>query len=176
MEIEHVIQNILNLSRLEDGGRQYQYESFRIDALLEEVLDDYQTTLTAYEIEIKRELPVVKINSDKEMLFIVFSNLVNNSIKYRRNQGPANIRVYLEKNEDIITVRIIDNGIGMTEVEHQQAFERFYQVSASTEGSGIGLNISKLIVNGLGGRIWLESSEKGEGTVAVVELPVSPKI
>ena len=73
----------------------------------------------------------------------------------------------------LVTVRIVDNGVGLTGDELGKAFERFYQSSASQEGIGAGLAIVKMIVEKLGGEVRLESGGRDRGTTAIVALPLS---
>ena len=167
---ESVIHNILDLSRLEAGGRKYRVEPIRLDSLLGSVIDDYRSTIEAHKIELKKSIPRITVNSDSEMLFHVFSNLINNAIKFRNKQGTARIELTLEQSEKEVTVMVADNGIGMTELEENQAFERFYQASASAEGSGVGLNISRMIIIDLNGKIWIESAGLNKGTAVFVRL------
>ncbi|MBI4650038.1 PAS domain-containing sensor histidine kinase [Candidatus Desantisbacteria bacterium] len=168
---ENVINNILTLSRLEAGGIKYDIKPTRIDQVLIEVLDDYQIILETKNISVEKILPEITINSDKKMLFHVFSNLINNAIKYRNQSGNAHINILLEKNKKNVCVRIIDNGIGLNDNEKKLIFKRFYQASASSEGIGVGLNIAHIIITDLNGKISLESDGHGKGTTLTVEFP-----
>jgi signal transduction histidine kinase len=108
------------------------------------------------------------------MLWHVFSNLVNNAIKFRRRDGQPHIAVHAAVEGDRVVVRVEDDGIGLSAEELAKVFTRFYQVTASAEGSGVGLNICKRIAEDLGGRIRMESPGKGKGSTVVVELPLGP--
>lgn len=105
------------------------------------------------------------------MLWHIFSNLVSNAIKFRRGKGEAKIQCRIDDEEGGIVVRIADNGPGMTPGDRERAFEKFFQATASAEGSGVGLTISRMIVEKLGGSVRLEEGPRGEGTSAVVTLP-----
>ena len=100
---------------------------------------------------------------DDEMLWHVFSNLVNNAIKFRRREGQPHIAVRAAVEGERVTVRVEDDGIGVSAEEQEKVFTRFYQGTASTEGSGVGLSICKRITEDLGGRIRMESPGKGQG-------------
>ncbi len=169
---DSVINNILDLSRLEAGGRKFRSEPMRLDMVLNSVIEDYQTTLEAHNIKINKVLPEITIDSDREMLFHVFSNLINNAIKYRGSVHQPEINISLEAGGEKVAIKVSDNGIGMTEDALAHAFDKFYQASASAEGSGVGLSIVKMITEGLGGRVWLESAGIDQGVTAVVEFPV----
>ncbi|MBI4650008.1 HAMP domain-containing histidine kinase [Candidatus Desantisbacteria bacterium] len=169
---ENVINNILNLYRLEEGGRKYQIKPVRLDSMLEMVLNDYQIMINTYKITIKKSLPIITINSDEEMIFHIFSNLINNAIKYRNQSGSPYIDVSIKIQENWALIMIADNGIGLTEEESSKIFEPFYQASSSFEGCGVGLIIAKIITEDLGGEIHLESKGKNQGTIAIVKLPL----
>ncbi len=170
---ENDIRNILDLSRLEKGGRKYTLESARLDLILEDILEGYRSTMEAHGVEVKKALETVTIITDRAMLFHVFSNIINNAIKFRRENLPTQIVISVEADGKLAVVRVADNGIGLTKEEQGKIFERFYQASASVPGSGVGLTIARMIVEGLGGKIRLESAGKDKGTTAIVELPVN---
>ena len=111
------------------------------------------------------------IRSDGEMLWHLFSNLFSNAIKFRKEEGPLRISVSAEVAGGNVTVHVADEGKGFSQEEKDQAFERFYQSTASSEGSGVGLAICKMIVDGLGGSITLHSDGKDRGAVVSVTLP-----
>ncbi|MBI5206973.1 MAG: PAS domain S-box protein [Candidatus Firestonebacteria bacterium] len=169
---ENVINNILNLSRLKAGGMRYNIQSIRLDHVLEEVLNDYQLMMEMHDITLEKDLPEIIINSDREMIFHVFSNLINNAIKYRSQMQKPYIRIFIERDENVVRVLVRDNGIGLKEEEKNKVFDHFYQVCASSEGIGVGLTIAKLIINDLGGEIHLESEGQNKGVTAVVEFVV----
>ena len=167
-----VINNILDLSRLEKGGRKYKFESIHLDTLLREVLNDYQPIIESHGVAVETELPKITINSDSEMLSHVFANLINNAIKYKNHNVPPKLGLSIEVQPRTVIVKITDNGIGISKSEQERVFERFYQASASAPGSGVGLTIAKIIVEDLAGQIWLESAGKDQGTTVFVELPL----
>jgi PAS domain S-box-containing protein len=173
---ESVIRNILTLSRLESGGRRYKKEPLRIDELLEEVLEDHSQALASYDFEVQTKLLPEMVHSDPEMLWHVFSNILNNAVKYRNKEYRPRIRIAVRKADGELQITLTDNGVGMSEEEVERSFERFYQASTSAEGIGVGLTISRMIVEGLGGRILMESPGLGRGATAVVSLPRPEKM
>jgi signal transduction histidine kinase len=168
---EAVIRNILELAYLESGRRERRLAPTRIDLLLGEVVADYREALEACGATATVEALPCTISSDGEMLWHVFSNLVNNAIKYRRPGVPARIRVALTHLPGGVEVRVADNGIGLTAAERERAFERFFQGNAANEGCGVGLAICRLVLGHLDGDIRLESPGRDAGTTAVVSLP-----
>jgi signal transduction histidine kinase len=113
------------------------------------------------------------MKSDTPRLSQVFSNLINNSIDFiPENKGIIEINAQNKKDKVLFSVK--DNGMGMTLETQKSLFQKFYQADTSIRrkhgGSGLGLAICKGIVEGLGGKIWLES-EVGKGTTFFFTIP-----
>ena len=106
------------------------------------------------------------------MLWHVFSNLLNNAIKFQKQPAGGRIRVTLAVEGGAAVVRVRDEGIGLTRGGIDKVFDKFYQATASAEGSGVGLTICRMIVEGVGGSIRFESAGRGTGATAVVTLPI----
>jgi signal transduction histidine kinase len=173
---EAVIRNLLDLSRLEAGVRQYQHEPVQLDRLLAKVVEDYRHASDVHNIEVDVTVPPLVISSDAEMLWHLFSNIVNNSIKFRPKGVPGKISISAEQRNGEVQVSVRDDGIGMDAEHIDKAFSRFYQASTSCEGSGVGLTICQMIAQGLGGRILLESEGRGKGVTVTVALPFSQEL
>ncbi len=170
---ERVVRNLLDLSRLEAGRWESRLEPVRLDGIVKEVLNDYRETIDAFDIDLTADLHPLTVESDRAMLWHVFSNLIHNAVKFRAREGRPEIAVRLAAVDDGARVSIADNGIGMTPEEREKVFNKFYQSTASSEGSGVGLSICKRIVEQLGGRIRFESEGKNSGATASVTLPLS---
>jgi len=170
---QSVVSNLLNLTRLEAGGRVYRKDTLSLAAVLRRVQEDYQYAIDTYGIAFSLEMPELTIVGDEEMLWHVFSNLVNNAIKFRRREGQPHISVRGAAEGGRATVRVEDDGIGVSAEELEKVFTSFYQGTASTEGSGVGLSICKRITEDLGGRIRMESPGKGKGCSTIVEFPLA---
>ena len=167
---EGVIKNLLDLSRLEEGGRRFQRAPLRLDELVGRVREDYRHLLDQHDGEIGLFLPSITIHSDGEMLWHLFSNLFSNAIKFRDKEGQLRISVRSETADEQVVIHVADEGEGFLPEEVTHAFDRFYQSTASNEGSGVGLTICRIIADGLGGRIFIHSDGKGRGTVVSVSL------
>lgn len=168
---QRVIGNLLGLSRLEAGARPYRRERLRLDELLRRVLADYRPELESRAVTVTADLAPLSVESDGEMLWHVFSNLLTNAMKFQKSPRGGAVDVRLSREGAEAVVRVRDAGIGLSPEELARVFERFYQATPSSEGSGVGLTISRMIVEGVGGRIWFESAGRGEGTTASVALP-----
>jgi signal transduction histidine kinase len=168
---QDVVRNLLDISRLESGRISYQTEEVRLDELLGLVRKEYEYALESYGVELKMDVPPLRLRTDGQMLWHVFSNLVNNAVKFRRKDVPPCIDIRAVTDGDTLRISIGDNGIGLTDHDKSEVFKRFYQASSSIEGTGVGLTICKMIAEGLGGRISLESKGSGLGTTAILEFP-----
>jgi signal transduction histidine kinase len=169
---QKAIDNILRMSRLEEGGRSLNLAPFRLDSLIEEIINDYIHAIASYGMRLQMDLTPIMLVSDRDLLWHVFGNIVDNAIKYRR-QEDAWLHVQAEVKGNMTLVHVRDNGTGLNREEHERVFERFYQFSSSTEGVGLGLNITKTIVESLGGSIRIESEGKNKGTTVSVTLPAA---
>ncbi len=169
---QSVVRNLLNLTRLEAGGRVYRREPLNLATVLRRVQEDYQYAFDSYGIAFSLEMPELTLVGDDEMLWHVFSNLVNNAIKFRRREGQPHIAVRATIEGKWVSVHVEDDGIGVAPEEQGKIFTRFYQGTASTEGSGVGLSICQRITEDLGGRIRMESGGLGKGCTFIVELPL----
>ncbi|HJH28357.1 MAG TPA: ATP-binding protein [Methanosarcinaceae archaeon] len=115
---------------------------------------------------------LLSINGDMDKLDQVFTNLIENATKFTHNGGKITVKAYNE--DENVHITVSDTGIGISNEVISNIFDKFYQVDASTTrrygGTGIGLYISKLIVEVHNGEIWAES-EEGVGTTSHVVLP-----
>ncbi len=166
-----VVRNLLDLSRLESGRRTYRCEDVSLEKLFGLVRKEYEYALQSFGIALDISVPPIMMKTDGEMLWHVLSNVVNNAIKFRRKDVPAHIGVRASVKNGTVLISIRDNGMGLGPADKDKAFNRFYQASTSIEGTGVGLTICKMIVEGLGGRIALESEGQNLGTTVVIELP-----
>ena len=114
---------------------------------------------------------------EKEKIHDVISNLLINAIKYTPPSGE--IEIQSEIKDDFIIISIKDNGIGLMEEEKKQLFKQFGKIErygqgwdVLTEGTGLGLYISKMIVELHGGKIWAESEGRNKGSSFYFSLPI----
>ena len=119
---------------------------------------------------IYNDLP--KVKGDKIMLYQVFQNIIENSLKYHRPGVPPAIEIIAEHQNDYIQFTIADNGIGIDEKNRDKVFEQYQQINQNEffSGQGIGLSAIKKIIERLNGQIWI-TSEKGQGTSVHFTLP-----
>ena len=173
--IDDMVNNLSMFSKLELSRMTFDFEEGDINVFLRGLVEDYRLDMEKNGVElvsnISDETAIVKI--DYEKISRVFSNIIDNAVKYRNENNPM-LEISTFTRDNGVYVCISDNGIGIEEKELKNVFEGFYRVdsSRSIKGSGLGLGIVKQIVEKHGGKIWLKSDGLGKGTTAIVYLPI----
>jgi len=170
-----LINDILDLSKIEAGRLELRLELFAMAVAVAEVLTSIRPLAAAKNITIDSDLDTTLIlQADRLRFKEILYNLLSNAIKFTAASG----RIWIESTLDGAFVRILvgDTGMGITPEDQQAIFESFRQASATTkgvrEGTGLGLAITKRLVEHHGGRIWVES-EPGAGSRFYFTLPVT---
>lgn len=162
--------NILKLNRLEKQQIYPRTEEYDLGEQLCECLLNYETIWERKNIEINTQIQEdVKVNTDKELLTLVWNNLFSNAFKFT-SEGDM-VSVILEADRQYAVVKVIDTGCGMSTEVGTHIFEKFYQgdTSHATQGNGLGLALVKRVVDILQGEISVES-RKGEGSTFLVKF------
>ena len=167
--LSKLTQSILSLSKLENQEIVLQQESFMLDEQIRRVLLSYEPLWEEKELNIDLALEATQIYGSKSLLAQVWSNLIDNAIKFSRPGGTLFISCGVFDGK--IVVRIRDTGVGMSEEVRKHAFDKFYQGERSHSGlgSGLGLALVQRIVSLSGGSVDLQSRE-GKGTEITVSL------
>jgi signal transduction histidine kinase len=172
-----LVESMLDVSRLEKGALQIHPEPVKIDVLLQDMVNarmkDVEAKKQAMSIDIEGILPLVM--ADRRRLKDVFNNIIDNAIKYTQEGGR--IQVGARDEGKMLHVWVKDNGIGIPLENLGRLFDRFHIVtrndlSHQVDRLGLGLPISKGIIEAHGGRIWVES-QVGKGSVFHIDLPKS---
>lgn len=170
-----LINDLLNVTRIEEGRYLYKPTFLDISKIVEDVVSFYKIQAKRKNIELvlikKKNLPEVK--ADEEKIKLAIANLVDNAINYTMPGGK--VSVILKGNEKEIKISVKDTGIGIPEAQKERVFSKFFRASNAmriqTEGTGLGLFITKNIIEAHGGKIWFES-EEGKGTTFYFTLPI----
>lgn len=174
--IDDMVNNLSMFSKLELSRMTFDFEEGDINVFLRGLVEDYRLDMEKNGVElvsnISDETAIVKI--DYEKISRVFSNIIDNAVKYRNENNPM-LEISTFTRDNGVYVCISDNGIGIEEKELKNVFDGFYRVdsSRSIKGSGLGLGIVKQIVEKHGGKIWLKSEGLGKGTTAIIYLPIA---
>ena len=170
-----IINDLLTLVKSDKATTKLNISQVSINNLLEQILKRLRPIAKKQNIELVLEnIREVTADVDETKLSLALSNLVENAIKYNREEGW--VRVVLDADHKFFYVKVIDNGIGIPEDLHERVFERFYRVdkarSRETGGTGLGLSITKSIVQMHNGALKLQSKED-EGTTFTVRIPLN---
>jgi signal transduction histidine kinase/DNA-binding response OmpR family regulator len=169
-----LINDILDLSKIEAGQLEFRYEDFGIKDALPEVLSTIRPLAMAKNITLSESSTSgLSIYADRVRFKQVLYNLLSNAVKFTPNGGRVEIEAF--RKGEKVQVSVLDTGIGIRPDDHALVFEEFRQVEGSTnahEGTGLGLAISKRLVEEQGGTISLES-ELGKGSKFTVSFPIA---
>lgn len=172
-----LVNDLLNVSRIENGKFGYKFEKNDFSKLLKTLVSNTELPSKEHNIEVKLEHhgdPFPEFTFDIEKLGMALQNLVDNSLKYTLPGGHVTIRT--ERAGDYAEIKIIDTGVGIPKTEIPKLFSKFFRASnvihLQTDGSGLGLFIAKNIIFRHGGQIWVES-EEGKGTTITVVVPIN---
>ena len=169
--LSELVGNILLLSKVDNQGIQGAGKSYRLDEQLRQAVVMLERKWTEKNIEPDIDLdPAVYVGNESLMLH-VWTNLIDNAIKFDRSGGQLKLRLKKEDQRLIVTVE--DDGPGIPKEKQAHVFDRFYQVDGSHrgEGNGLGLALVKTILHSCGGEIALQS-EEGAGCRFTVTLPI----
>ncbi len=174
-ELTEFISSILDLSRVESQKIKLNLESRDINRILEGIIQKYEYLAQQKNIEIVKELETLfSVKVDADLMKQVFSNLIENAIKY----SPTNSKILVSSEEvdGHIIVQIADQGIGITDNEIKHIFTKFYRTkhvkNSPIKGSGLGLYLAKYFVELHKGHISVESLPQ-QGSTFTVDLPTS---
>jgi PAS domain S-box-containing protein len=173
----NLINDILDISKIEAGKTEMFPDEFYIDDVIQEVIDTVTPVVNDKGIELLKEIPEkTLILSDKKSVKQILMNLVSNGVKFTE-QGSVTIKSRVLKNEHL-QVRVIDTGIGIKKEDMDKLFGFFQQVDMSStkkyEGTGLGLYLSKKLVTLLGGEMTVKS-KFGKGSEFTFTLPLKYK-
>ncbi len=167
-----LINNILELSRLERGVRKYRLEEGTLCAAVAETIEVFRHSVEAsgFEIALTLPTPPIKASFDESALRQALLNLLSNAVRYAGTSRRIEVTIKREQADTVIAVR--DYGVGIAASEQRRIFTPFYRTPQATErGLGIGLAIVREIVQAHGGEISVES-EPGAGAVFRLRLPI----
>ncbi|MDQ3839653.1 MAG: HAMP domain-containing histidine kinase, partial [Thermoproteota archaeon] len=175
--LQALTNDILDVTRIESQTLRLEKEQFDIYDLVADVAKDYTERIKSdnKNIELiydqKDSKDPILVKADRGRITQVLSNILNNALKFT-DKGQIIINVYLDKNKnnDEIIVSIADTGSGINEDIFGKLFSKF--ATKSSSGTGLGLYISKSIIEAHGGRIWAENNKEGSGATFLFTLPI----
>ena len=172
LRLTNLINDFLDLQRMEAGQQSYQMSSVPLNVLAIETIEGFQLNNEHF-IHIQNDLTTDDVYADYDKIIQVMTNLLSNSIKFSPNGGD--IDILLKNNEQQAIVSITDHGMGIPAEQVDKLFEKFQRLdnsySRNIGGTGLGLAICREIIEQHGGRIWIESKEN-VGTTVSFSLPL----
>jgi len=180
----HLVNSILDLAKIEAGKAEVVYENFGARETVNEILAVLRSLSDGKRIKIVNDIPAdISIRADKVKFKQIFYNLLSNAIKFTPKNGEVGMRSemlddnitipWAPTNQDFIKLTVWDSGIGIKPDDREKVFEEFQQIDGSkaTEGTGLGLSLTKKLVEIHAGHIEIEDSAR-KGTVFNVYLPI----
>src|SRR5262249_50374039 len=171
-----LIEDVLDLAKMEAGKMKLTLESFALSELTEPLLNTLRPLAEKKNIELRQQLAdgLPQLHQDAGKVRQILSNLLSNAIKFTPEGGRVLLRADAEG--DNVVLKVIDTGVGITHEDQDRIFEKFRQVvnphTREHEGTGLGLSIVRELSKLLGGDVSL-LSEPGRGSTFTVRLPLS---
>lgn len=173
--LTHLINNVLDFSRMDTGVKEYNFEEADLIEIVRSSLEAYKFHIRDLGFEIESDLldELVMPKIDKDAISQALLNLLSNAVKY--SEERKYIRVAVDKDSTSALISVTDHGVGISKEQLKRIFDKFYRVQTTkakkTRGSGLGLTLAKHIIEAHGGRIEAES-EVGKGSKFTIRLPL----
>jgi signal transduction histidine kinase len=171
--LEKIVSNLLDVSRIQSGRLRLDKEAVEVGQLIKHVVKRKELQLTAHQLVLDIAASPLMAVLDSLRIEQVLRNLLENAAKYSPNGGTITVQARGDAHQILVCVR--DQGIGIPAHEAEKVFDRFYRVdnelTRTVGGLGLGLSVSRGIVEAHGGRMWVESTP-GVGSSFFVSLPV----
>ncbi len=158
-----LVNDLLDVARIDQGKLALNKEKMNLLEVIDSVVENNKILAKASNVEINVIKPekLSEIIGDKKRIAVVIDNLISNAVKYIEKKGFVEIKV--EEEDDKINVYVKDNGVGIPDSQQDKVFQKFFRsnnaVKYQTDGTGLGLYISKNIIEQMGGKMWFKSIE-----------------
>lgn len=176
-DLINIVNDFLNVSRIEQGRMVYEKTYFELGDLVKEVVNEQKPNIQKAGLSISLEIPTglsSKINADRDKIKQSISNIIDNAVKYTL-EGGITVSVGADRNKSVVKIK--DTGIGIDPSEISKLFSKFSRTKdankTNVRGTGIGLYIARKMVVDHGGDIKVFSEGEGKGTTFTIELPKS---
>lgn len=180
--LSKTVESLLSVSKIEEGRFGYSFKTLDLVAFLGEILSQAEPIAREYKVDVYFEGPPsgsLMIPADSDKLSLVFSNLLDNAIKYNVPNGQVVVRAEKMADKPYVQISVKDTGMGIPQEDLGKLFTKFFRggnvMKKETSGSGLGLYIVKNIIRRHGGEIRVES-ELNRGTTFYFTLPIDPSL
>jgi PAS domain S-box-containing protein len=176
-QMVRLIDDLLDVGRISNDRMELTREKVSLERVIRQAIETSSPLIHAQQHTLTIDLPARPITLDADVVRLtqVFANLLNNAAKYTPPNGSITVKA--EQQNDVVTIRVIDNGIGIPQELLPQVFDMFMQVDKSLEraqgGLGIGLSLVKRLVEMHGGTVAARSKGPGQGSEFIVRLPTA---
>ena len=176
--MNNLIDSLLHAARLECEEIVPRKRAVEINTMIKDLTKELKLSAQEKDITISANIPKNKVilNTDAVLLNVVLQNLCSNAVKYTKIGGA--VEVHIETEDTFAIISIHDNGIGIPKKDISRIFQRLFRASnvlkMDTDGNGLGLYITKMVLDSLGGKITVESTE-GKGSVFIVKMPLKKR-
>jgi len=173
-----LINDVLDLSRIEAGGLTVRTEGLLLPTVVSEAVSAIRPSAESKQISIyEGQIPTIHVSADALRVRQIFYNLLSNGVKFTDPGGEVMVGAVRDGN--CVEITVSDTGMGIPALECERIFDKFYQIGYTTsgvrQGTGLGLTICKQLVEMQGGKIWVDS-EPGRGSRFHFTLPVLPDV
>ncbi len=177
IRLNNLINDILDINKISEGKIDFKIENLALNPVIEETINNNLSYAKQYDVRLEFKNPPAKeicLNIDKSRFIQVLTNLVSNAVKFSHKEGKVEISV--DEKEHSVIINVQDFGIGIPKKHQEKLFQRFVQVDSSSTrskgGTGLGLNISKMLMEKMNGKITFVS-EENSGTIFSIEISKS---
>ncbi|MBS3778054.1 MAG: HAMP domain-containing histidine kinase [Candidatus Thermoplasmatota archaeon] len=172
--MKNLVKKTLDLARLNSPNTSFDFELLSLHDLVNHMIEKNASFFKENNVIFLNHIPKdMMVYADEIQLFEVLDNLMNNSVKYKKDDS-VNIIFSAKKHNGEITISVTDDGIGMNKNQIENVFDEFYKADQSRhdfDSSGLGLPICKRIIEKHGGMIWIDSNGLGKGSPDYFTLP-----
>lgn len=173
----NLVNDLLDVSRLQQGQIHLEFRPTKIEGVVSEVIDNLNDLIKNGKISLNFEIirgPLPQVNTDREKLKRILVNIISNAVRYTPPDGR--VRIAVEKESEKIKITVSDSGVGIPQSDQSKIFDKFFRSSnamkLAPDGTGLGLFISKSLLEAMGGQIRFRSAE-GKGTIFNLILPIT---
>ena len=175
-----LIGHLLDVTKIEEGKFLYNLELTNMEKIIRSLINSYEKDAKDKKIKIEFNSPVQKIPNiiaDAEKIKVAIENLIDNSIRYSPPQ--TKVIISLKSSNNAINIFVKDGGVGIVKNQQKRIFEKFFRgrniMKIDLEGTGLGLYITKNIIEAHGGKVWFESKEN-QGTTFYITIPIKTSL
>ncbi len=172
-----IVEDLLNISRIESGRLSFKFEPVSAQALIKQITDEFKPIYKTHTFYLNIPADFPELWADTKLTTQVLYNLIDNAVKYSPKGGAISISANITKGTNQGVVAVTDKGIGIPPDEIPRLFTRFHRIqqdeTLAIRGTGLGLAIVKQLVEMMDGKVWVESKPE-QGSTFSVSLPLAP--